>query len=78
MRATELFGRFAAHYDFAFSFCTPNAGHKKRNVEKKVEFIPKNLFAPLQNVIKIDSYNKALLKRCDELAERKHWRRGEG
>ena len=28
VRTTELFGAFAAHYNFAFSFCNPNAGHE--------------------------------------------------
>lgn len=77
VRTTDLFGRFAAHYDFAYSFCNPNAGHEKGNVEKKVGFIRSNLFVPLPNVMNIDSYNKTLLKRCDELAERDHWKRGE-
>lgn len=77
VRTTELFGRFAAHYDFAYSFCNPNAGHEKGNVEKKVGFIRTNLFVPLPNVMNIYSYNKTLLKRCDELAKRQHWKRGE-
>lgn len=75
-RTTELFGRFAAHYDFPYSFCNPNAGHEKGNVEKKVGFIRKNLFVPLPNVMNIASYNKTLLARCDELAKREHWKRG--
>ena len=76
VRTTELFGRFAAHYDFPYSFCNPNAGHEKGNVEKKVGFIRKNLFVPLPNVMNIASYNRTLLARCDELAEREHWKRG--
>lgn len=76
VRATELFGRFAAHYDFPYSFCNPNAGHEKGNVEKKVGFIRKNLFVPLPNVMNIASYNRTLLARCDEIAEREHWKRG--
>ena len=77
VRTTELFGRFAAHYDFAYSFCNPNAGHEKGNVEKKVGFIRANLFVPLPNVMNIDSYNKTLLKRCEDLAQRQHWKRDE-
>ena len=77
VRTTELFGRFAAHYDFAYSFCNPNAGHEKGNVEKKVGFIRKNLFVPLPNVMNIASYNKTLLARCERLAKREHWKRGE-
>lgn len=77
VRTTELFGRFAAHYDFSYSFCNPNAGHEKGNVEKKVGFIRKNLFVPLPNVANIASYNKTLLARCEGLAKREHWKRGE-
>ena len=29
VRTAELFGRFAAHYGFAYSFCNPNSGHEK-------------------------------------------------
>ena len=32
VRTTELFGAFAAHYNFAFSFCNPDAGHEKGSV----------------------------------------------
>lgn len=33
VRTTELFRRFACHFGFDYSFCNPNSGHEKGNVE---------------------------------------------
>ena len=40
VRTTELFGAFAAHYNFAFSFCSPDAGHEKGSVLCAAWFYP--------------------------------------
>ena len=78
VRTAELFGRFAAHYGFSFSFCNPDAGHEKGNVENKVGFIRRNLLVPVPQITDIASYNSRLAPRCFELSkDAPHWRRGE-
>lgn len=77
VRTTELFGAFAAHYDFSYSFCNPASGNEKGNVENKVGYIRRNLFTPPCQVQSIDSFNKRLLDKCLELAGKPHWIKGE-
>lgn len=76
VRTTETFTAFAAHYGFAFSFCNPNAGHEKGNVESKVRFVRSNLFVPVPRFWRIDSFNKRLLDRCCALSK-EHYLKGE-
>lgn len=77
IRTTELFGAFAAHYGFSFSFCNPSAGHEKGSVENKVGFIRRNLFVPVPSFDTGKRFNKSLLDRCMALSEKDHWARGE-
>jgi len=76
VRTTGTFTAFAAHYGFAFSFCNPNSGHEKGNVESKVRFIRNNLFVPIPRFRAIGSFNERLLGRCDELSKG-HYLKGE-
>lgn len=77
VRATELFGRFSAHYGFSYSFCNPASGHEKGNVENKVDFIRRNLFVPLPQITNIDIFNKRLLDKCMALSKKSHWIKNE-
>lgn len=77
VRTTELFGSFAAHYDFSYAFCNPASGNEKGNVENKVGFIRRNVFTPPCQVQNIDAYNKRLLDKCMALADKPHWIKGE-
>ena len=77
-RTTDMFGAFAAHYGFSFSFCNPNSGHEKGNVERKVCFIRNSLFVPVPVVTSVESYNRHLPDRCMALSkDRAHWLKGE-
>lgn len=76
-RTTELFGRFAAHYDFAYSFCNPNSGHEKGSVENKVGFIRRNLLVPTPQLTNAEAFNRNLLRKCMEASDKAHWRKGE-
>lgn len=77
-RTTDMFGTFAAHYGFSFSFCNPNSGHEKGNVERKVCFIRNSLFVPVPVVTNVESYNRHLPDRCMALSKgRAHWLKGE-
>lgn len=77
-RTTKLFAAFAAHYGFDFSFCNPDSGHEKGNVENKVGFIRRNLFVPTPSVTNLAAYNRHLMPRCIALSDGKpHWSKGE-
>lgn len=69
VRTTETFTAFAAHYGFAYSFCNPDSGHEKGNVEGKVKFIRSNLFVPLPRLQNVERYNARLLEKCAGLAK---------
>jgi len=77
VRITETFASFCAHYGFTYSFCNPNAGHEKGNVENKVGVIRRNLFVPIPNITNLDAYNAHLLDRCMALSDKPHWMKGE-
>lgn len=76
-RTAEMFAAFSAHYGFDYSFCNPDSGNEKGNVENKVGFIRRNLFVPVPRIGGTDIYNRRLLDRCMRLSEQKHWRKGE-
>ena len=77
VRTTELFGAFAAHYGFAFSFCNPASGNEKGNVENKVGYVRRELFVPVPRIDSLDAYNARLLDRCMALSGKVHWIKGE-
>ena len=77
VRTAELFGRFAAHYGFAYSFCNPNSGHEKGSVENKVGFVRRNLLVPTPQLTNAEVFNRNLLARCMESARKLHWIKGE-
>lgn len=75
VRTSETFTAFAAHYGFAYSFCNPNSGHEKGNVEGKVKFIRSNLFVPVPRLQNVGRYNARLLGKCAGLAK-EHYIKG--
>lgn len=77
IRTSALFGACSAHYGFNYSFCNPDSGHEKGNVENKVGFIRRSLFVPTPMVYNIGGYNEKLLDACMELSRKEHYRRGE-
>ncbi len=74
---TRLFGAFAAHYGFSYSFCNPESGHEKGNVENKVGYLRRELFVPMPIIYNVESYNARLLDECMGLSGKEHWRKGE-
>lgn len=77
VRTTELFGALAAHYDFAYSFCNPASGNEKGDVEDKVGFIRRNLFAPPAQARNIDVFSRNLLGKRLKLSDKPHWIKAE-
>lgn len=73
VRTTELFGAFAAHYGFSFSFCNPASGNEKGNVENKVGYVRRELFVPVPRFDSLEGYNRKLLDRCMGLSGKRHW-----
>ena len=76
VRTTKLFAAFAAHYNFAFSFCNGDAGHEKGSVEAKVRYLRSNLFVPVPHVTDPAKYNAKLPAMCMELSK-DHYLKGE-
>lgn len=76
VRATELFGAFAARCNFAFSFCSPDAGREKGPVEAKVRHLRSNLFVPVPHMTDPARNNAKLPGMCMELSK-EHCLKGE-
>lgn len=77
IRTTELFGRFACHFGFDYSFCNPHSGHEKGAVENKVGATRRNLFVPTPRIYDVKNYNKRLLDMCIERSNKNHYAKGE-
>ena len=77
VRATGLFRACAAHYGFAYSFCSPRSGNEKGSVENKAGAIRRALLVPVPQVADVAAYNARLLGRCMALSDKPHWIKGE-
>jgi transposase len=74
---SELFLRFKCHYGFSVTFCNPESGQEKGNVESKVGYIRRNMFVPIPEVTDLVSWNKELLSTCERDFERQHYKKGQ-
>lgn len=72
---SKLFGSFKAHYRLTARYCNPYSGNEKGNVENAVGFLRRNLMVPEPEAASLGALNQMLLKRCDGLAGREHWRK---
>lgn len=72
----ELFLRFKSHYGFSVSFCNPDPGNEKGNVENKVGYIRHNFFVPIPKVDSIEAFNIELFLRAEEDMDRPHYKKG--
>lgn len=77
VRTSDLFGRFAAHYGFEYSFCNPDSGNEKGAVENKVGATRRDLFVPVPRFENLFDYNNGLLDRCMKRSEKNHYLKGE-
>ena len=71
---TVDFLRFKQHYNFIATFCNPNAGHEKGNVEGKVGYHRRNFFVPVPEFTSLAEYNRQLLKEAVADHNREHYR----
>lgn len=74
---TERFTRFMEHYRFKAVFTNPNKGNEKGNVENKVGYQRRNFLVPVPRFTNLKDYNKELLQKCEEDAQRDHYRHNE-
>ncbi|MGH4052528.1 MAG: IS21 family transposase [Clostridium sp.] len=74
-KLVDQFSRFVLHHRFKASFCNPNSGNEKGNVEGKVGYARRNFMVPVPKIIDIDEYNKHLFKLCDEDMHREHYQK---
>ena len=71
---TELFSRFRAQYGFRVSFCNPDAGYEKGNVENKIGTERRNIFVPVPTYQTIEEFNKTLLPEHEKKASEIHYK----
>lgn len=77
VKETELFSRLRTHYGFEATFCNPESGNEKGNVENKVGFIRRNLFTPIVEIASMEAVNQDLFGACERLqGDREHYRKG--
>lgn len=74
---TERFNRFREHYRFRAVFTNLEAGHEKGNVENKVGYHRRNFLVPVPRFISLSDFNRQLLEKCEEDADREHYRHNE-
>lgn len=76
VRLTQLFKRFQAHFRFEVTFCNPDSGHEKGNVENKVGYARRNYLVPVPSVASLQEWNTDLLQCCDLDNLREHYKKG--
>ena len=74
---TESFQRFALHYGFEKTFCNPNSGHEKGNVENKVGYTRRNFFVPVPSFESLGEFNDRLFAMAEKDWQRKHYQKGQ-
>lgn len=72
-KLNKFFESFCTHYCFKPIFCNPASGNEKGNVENKVGYLRRNYLVPEPRFNDLNSFNKALLKRCDLDHDRLHY-----
>lgn len=76
VRYAEVFERFQAHYGFEATFCNPDAGHEKGNVEAQVGYLRRTLMVPPPVLNDWDTANQHVLTACGQLWQRTHYKKG--
>lgn len=76
IRYAELFERFQAHYGFEATFCNPDAGHEKGNVEAKVGYLRRTVMVPPPILEDWPTANQQILPVCEQLWQRPHYKKG--
>jgi hypothetical protein len=72
---TDDFVRFREHYRFESAFCNVESGHEKGNIESKVGYHRRNMLVPVPRFERFAEFNKELLTKCEEDANREHYRK---
>jgi len=72
---TDEFVRFTEHYRFEAAFCNVDAGHEKGNIEGKVGYHRRNMLVPVPRFNNLADFNKELLEKCENDAQREHYRK---
>jgi transposase len=75
IRLAELFSRFKAHHGFESTFCNPDAGHEKGNVECKVGYHRRNYFVPVPYIGELQAFNRQQLAEAAQDFDRLHYKK---
>jgi transposase len=65
IRYADLFLRFKSHYGFEVTFCNPDSGNEKGDVENKVGYVRRNLLATVPSFTDIEAFNQKLLTQSE-------------
>ncbi|AEJ38736.1 Integrase catalytic region [Sulfobacillus acidophilus TPY] len=76
IRYAELFERFKVHYGFDATFCNPDAGHEKGNVEANIGYLRRHVMVPPPILQSWDGANDAALAQAPTLWTRPHYKKG--
>ena len=76
-KLTDSFSRFVLHHKFKASFCNPNKGNEKGNVENKVGYKRRNYMVPVPIITDLNEYNKKLFEICEADIKREHYEKKE-
>lgn len=74
---SRLFSQFKQHYRTQARYCNPYSGNEKGNVENAVGFLRRNLMVPEPVAASLSDLNASLLAKCEKLADKPHWRKGQ-
>ena len=58
------------------SFCNPESGNEKGNVENKVGYVRRNFFVPLPVIESMQSWNRELFAQAERDFDRLHYKKG--
>jgi len=75
VRMTQLFMRFQSHFGFDVTFCNPDSGHEKGNVENKVGYARRNYFVPMPSAASMQEWNQELFELCELDNAREHYKK---
>lgn len=75
IRFADLFLRFKSHYGFDVTFCNPDSGNEKGNVENKVGYVRRNLLVPVPSFTDIEAFNQKLLVQSEADWNREHYKK---
>lgn len=71
---SPLFNKFVQHFNLDLRFLKMGKSSGKGSVENKIGYLRNNLLVPLPKIDDLNKYNNELLRRCEALHNRLHYK----